>query len=153
MICKKYAMYIKLFTYNDTILLLQMPPWGKGPQQGPIRNQGSKYIEENFPMLDKFEICTVKRVASLTQQNDIIEEVKEMKEVYRGTMRGVHDLSSVKERVLKVTKTQQQQKEIEEKNKSASSIFAKVTLIIILVVVILQVFARRKKSKREGKSV
>ena len=131
-----------------------MPPWGKGPQQGPIRNQGSKYIEENFPMLDKFEICTVKRVASTTQQNDVIEEIKEMKEVYRGTMRGVHDLSSVKERVLKVTETQQQQqKEIKEKKKSTSPIFAKVTLIIILVVVILQVFARRKKSKREGKSV
>merc|ERR1712086_1173101 len=37
------------------------PPWGKGPQQGPIRNRGSSYIEEEFPLLDRFETCTVKR--------------------------------------------------------------------------------------------
>jgi cyclophilin family peptidyl-prolyl cis-trans isomerase len=41
-----------------------MPPWGKGPQQGPI-HQGSGYIEENFPKLDKFHTCTVKRVSEL----------------------------------------------------------------------------------------
>ena len=46
----------RLHSYGD------MPPWGKGPQQGPIRNQGARYIEENFPKLDKFETCTVTRV-------------------------------------------------------------------------------------------
>jgi len=30
----------KLYSYGD------MPPWGKGPEQGPIRNQGSSYVEE-----------------------------------------------------------------------------------------------------------
>jgi peptidyl-prolyl cis-trans isomerase A (cyclophilin A) len=46
----------KLYSYGD------MPPWGKGPEQGPIRNRGSKYIEENFPLLDKFETCTVSKM-------------------------------------------------------------------------------------------
>jgi len=41
-----------------------MPPWGKGPQQGPIRNRGASYIENDFPLLDKFETCTVRRVGS-----------------------------------------------------------------------------------------
>ena len=46
----------KLYSYGD------MPPWGKGPEQGPIRNRGLKYIEENFPLLDKFETCTVSKM-------------------------------------------------------------------------------------------
>ena len=39
-----------------------MPPWGKGPEQGPIRNRGASYIENDFPLLDKFDTCTVKRI-------------------------------------------------------------------------------------------
>jgi len=35
-----------------------MPPWGKGPEQQPIYD-GPKYIEDNFPLLDKFTTCTV----------------------------------------------------------------------------------------------
>ena len=35
-----------------------MPPWGKGPEQAPIYD-GPQYIEENFPLLDKFIKCTV----------------------------------------------------------------------------------------------
>ena len=45
------------------------PPWGEGPQQGQIHNQGSKYIEENFPLLDKFQTCTVRRMDSLPNEN------------------------------------------------------------------------------------
>lgn len=46
----------KLYSYGD------LPPWGKGPEQGPIRNRGSRYIEENFPLLDKFDTCTVSKM-------------------------------------------------------------------------------------------
>jgi len=56
----------------------------KGPQQGPIRNQGSKYIEDNFPLLDKFNTCTVKRVTSLTDadaDDDLENEYVEQKKV------------------------------------------------------------------------
>ena len=35
-------------------------PPGKGPAQGKIHT-GRKYIDENFPLLDSFETCTVER--------------------------------------------------------------------------------------------
>lgn len=51
-------------------------PKGKGPQQGPIHNQGSKYIEENFPELDKFNTCTVKRVKEIPKPGSNSDESK-----------------------------------------------------------------------------
>lgn len=36
-----------------------MPPWGKGPEQGRIRREGAVYMESNFPLMDRFETCTV----------------------------------------------------------------------------------------------
>ena len=38
-----------------------MPPWGKAPEQQKIRNRGASYIKEDFPLLDHFETCTVRR--------------------------------------------------------------------------------------------
>jgi cobalamin biosynthesis protein CobT len=35
-----------------------MPPWGKGPVQGKIHNKPD-YIKNEFPLIDKFETCTV----------------------------------------------------------------------------------------------
>ena len=35
-----------------------MPPWGKGPVQQKIHNDPN-YIPNEFPLLDKFETCTV----------------------------------------------------------------------------------------------
>ena len=35
-----------------------MPPWGKGPVQGKIHNNPD-YIKNEFPLIDKFESCTV----------------------------------------------------------------------------------------------
>jgi hypothetical protein len=43
------------YSYGD------MPPWGKGPVQGKIYN-GPEYINENFPLIDSFEKCTVQRI-------------------------------------------------------------------------------------------
>jgi hypothetical protein len=40
-----------------------MPPWGKGPQQGLITNKGRRYIEEEYPLLDRFLHCSVKRIS------------------------------------------------------------------------------------------
>lgn len=36
-----------------------MPPWGKGPVQNKIHNWGAKYIETEYPLMDKFLECTV----------------------------------------------------------------------------------------------
>ncbi|EJK50800.1 hypothetical protein THAOC_30098 [Thalassiosira oceanica] len=46
-----------------------MPPWGNGPQKGLIRNEGASYIENKFPLLDKFEICHVKRIDGKPTKN------------------------------------------------------------------------------------
>jgi lipopolysaccharide export LptBFGC system permease protein LptF len=46
----------QFYSYGD------MPPWGKGPQQGEIKKQGAEYINENFPLTDRFETCTVQRI-------------------------------------------------------------------------------------------
>ncbi|CAB9521524.1 trans isomerase-like 1 [Seminavis robusta] len=42
----------ELYSYGD------MPPWGKGPVQGKIHS-GPDYINDNFPLIDKFEECRV----------------------------------------------------------------------------------------------
>ena len=55
--------HVKAFySYGD------MPPWGKGPEQGLIYD-GPSYINDNFPLTDKFTKCIVKRSA----QRDIAE--------------------------------------------------------------------------------
>jgi len=38
-----------------------MPPWGKGPKQHLIHVEGEAYIQRDFPLLDKFETCSVTR--------------------------------------------------------------------------------------------
>mmetsp|Transcript_13627 Transcript_13627/g.23202 ORF Transcript_13627/g.23202 Transcript_13627/m.23202 type:complete len:271 (+) Transcript_13627:32-844(+) len=45
------------YSYGD------MPPWGKGPVQGKI-HAGPSYIEDNFPLTDKFQTCNVERGGS-----------------------------------------------------------------------------------------
>lgn len=44
----------EFYSYGD------MPPWGKGPEQQPIHG-GPAYIEENFPLTDRFTTCHVQR--------------------------------------------------------------------------------------------
>ena len=125
------------------------------PQQGPIRNQGSKYIEENFPLLDKFNTCTVKRVTSLTDNaanadDDLDNEYTEQKEVKdkNNLNSGVHDHikhtgkmrgSTVKDRSLKESKS--------------NIPIGKISILIVLVLILLQIFNQRKRSKHAEKSV
>ena len=45
----------QFYSYGD------MPPWGKGPTQGKIYGH-PEYIEENFPLTDKFIHCKVERL-------------------------------------------------------------------------------------------
>jgi peptidyl-prolyl cis-trans isomerase A (cyclophilin A) len=39
-----------------------MPPWGNGPEQPKIQFYGRRYIEEDFPNLDKFLKCVVQTI-------------------------------------------------------------------------------------------
>jgi hypothetical protein len=52
----------QFYSYGD------MPPWGKGPVQGKIYN-GPEYINENFPLIDSFEKCSVERIQKGGGQN------------------------------------------------------------------------------------
>ena len=76
----------KFYSYGD------MPPWGKGPVQGKIHS-GRKYIDENFPLTDKFKTCTVEIVGSnpdavnegkgaVEDQREIMQDVGEDWEVH-----------------------------------------------------------------------
>lgn len=55
------------YSYGD------MPPWGKGPVQGKIHS-GRKYIDENFPLTDKFITCSVER--SGKEEKLVVKEKK-----------------------------------------------------------------------------
>ena len=57
-----------------------MPPWGKGPEQGPIHNRGASYIESEFPLLDKFETCSVERINQAAGANENADVVKNVVE-------------------------------------------------------------------------
>lgn len=65
------------------------PPFGKGPAQGKIHS-GPRYIEENFPLLDHFKTCTVKRGANskpkYVEPKHIREERREMSQHKRHVM-------------------------------------------------------------------
>jgi peptidyl-prolyl cis-trans isomerase A (cyclophilin A) len=60
------------YSYGD------MPPWGKGPVQGKIHS-GRAYIEEGFPLTDKFLTCTVERRGNGEEdvEEDLVKEVEE----------------------------------------------------------------------------
>jgi cyclophilin family peptidyl-prolyl cis-trans isomerase len=55
------------YSYGD------MPPWGKGPVQGKI-HAGRSYIDENFPLTDKFVTCSVER--SGKAKKEVVKEKK-----------------------------------------------------------------------------
>jgi peptidyl-prolyl cis-trans isomerase A (cyclophilin A) len=61
---------VEFYSYGD------MPPWGKGPEQGLIYD-GPSYINENFPMTDKFLTCSVERSGKADQRDPT--EIKGMK--------------------------------------------------------------------------
>mmetsp|Transcript_20382 Transcript_20382/g.43692 ORF Transcript_20382/g.43692 Transcript_20382/m.43692 type:complete len:230 (-) Transcript_20382:230-919(-) len=125
-----------------------MPPWGKGPEQGPIRNRGSIYIEQNFALLDKFETCTV-TVKRMESSLDGMGTVGDRDAVI--TMRG----SKAKTGVLKkhtLPKKRSSGNAVAEKQ---SPFFGKIgiSIIIIVVLVILSRLFRSKKNKQAEKSV
>lgn len=50
--------------------------WGKGPVQGKIYN-GPQYIEDNFPLIDKFLECTVTKSGGSAMGEDAVNEANE----------------------------------------------------------------------------
>ncbi|KAL7516648.1 hypothetical protein ACHAWX_001640 [Stephanocyclus meneghinianus] len=117
-----------------------MPPWGKGPQQGPIHNRGSRYIEENFPLLDKFNTCQVKRVLEMPKEKE--EEAP------------VTSMSSVRKGGVKVDQAKSTSPLNDTLSKKGQ--FPVIKLLLFLgaaAVVILGLGLRRRRKKKVGKSV
>mmetsp|Transcript_24472 Transcript_24472/g.41905 ORF Transcript_24472/g.41905 Transcript_24472/m.41905 type:complete len:295 (+) Transcript_24472:160-1044(+) len=126
-----------------------MPPWGKGPQQGPIRNRGPSYIEESFPLLDKFETCTVERIEP---SPDVSAEAKddgsgigEVVEKARPAIRGGHEKARVaREKIAAI---------ISKRNISAAAdkpyqLLGKIGVVVVILLVISHLLARRKRKKQ-----
>lgn len=63
----------QFYSYGD------MPPWGKGPVQGKIHGH-PEYIEENFPLTDKFVHCKVERMNVEKEGNIVYKKDKETDE-------------------------------------------------------------------------
>jgi hypothetical protein len=57
------------YSYGD------MPPWGKGPNQGKIHS-GPSYIEDNFPKTDKFIKCRTERLNTVDDDDNKIKVVR-----------------------------------------------------------------------------
>lgn len=105
-----------------------MPPWGKGPQQGPIRNLGASYIENDFPLLDSFLSCTVQRIDDFSAFSARVD---------KGILTG--------RREMKVNAV--------EEGKQPLSLLGKISIVALVLGVTFQVVVKRKKSKRAGKTV
>uniref|UniRef100_A0A7S3LJW5 PPIase cyclophilin-type domain-containing protein n=2 Tax=Amphora coffeiformis TaxID=265554 RepID=A0A7S3LJW5_9STRA len=56
---------IRFHSYGD------MAPWGQGPNPHQIMSQGSGYVETGFPLLDKFETCTVERITPSETETEL----------------------------------------------------------------------------------
>ncbi|KAL7539809.1 hypothetical protein ACHAXR_009633 [Thalassiosira sp. AJA248-18] len=140
-----------------------MPPWGKGPQQGPIRNRGSSYIEEDFPMLDKFQECTVQRMDSLPGEKSMVENRDAMMgDVgYQDEPEGVKDDQRAMRGSKAKTKDSNHQVPLPRKLKKKDDAFAigkfplfgKLAILAMVLAIIAKILARRKKNKQVEKSV
>ena len=139
-----------LFSYGDG------PPFGNGPAQGKIHS-GRRYIEENFPLLDHFITCTVKRGVTPQHQRRVVEprrmrekeerQVKDHKKPMDETnVRGVKNRG--KQRVHGVsTPRLSETTHIEEYGRTTLfAAFASIILILLLI------FGYRNNGKKGRKS-
>lgn len=127
-----------------------MPPWGKGPQQGPIRNRGSSYIEEGFPLLDKFETCTVKRTKSLDGDDN---EEEESTNEEQGLDNAVVDTETKLHVVAAERRREEAKKMIPNLQDDVEvgkpfPLFGKIVVIVVVLGIVSQLISRRRRRKR-----
>jgi peptidyl-prolyl cis-trans isomerase A (cyclophilin A) len=138
-----------LYSYGD------MPPWGEGPQQGPIRNQGAKYIEEGFPLLDKFNKCNVLRTGASTHDEGggVVEDHRANKIPAAAEQKRIRGGGMMTNDAQKL-KVKQAQRELKNdpnvvETQQPFPLYGK---FIIVVAVLSLILSRRKKSKESGKA-
>ena len=124
---------------------MKVPPWGKGPQQGPIRNRGASYIEQEFPSLDKFLTCNVVRVASLSNSKGEIKAPEE---------NAVKNKSELTRNVRGAAKKTPSYVPSPVSDRQQQNPFLKLIAVLgIVVSLIICLGIRRRKKRKTGKSV
>ena len=129
-----------LYSYGD------MPPWGKGPVQGKIHS-GRSYIEDNFPLSDKFLSCTVKRLSEGEEEGDSSEEgiKSDLEEEWSSTAvrKEKPEISGLKEKLQ--TKFRTLRAKVHEHEGDYDLIKIAAFVLVILLVVMLKFAMRPKK--------
>lgn len=132
----------ELYSYGD------MPPWGKGPVQQKIRNDPN-YIPNEFPLLDKFETCTVEihKPTKAPKETEAAAAVNVEAERKMQVETEVEKSSGVTDDPVEL---EQREKEAEEEAQEALGPFedlmqvGAVVSAVIVVVLLLAALARRK---------
>ena len=122
-----------------------MPPWGKGPVQQKIRNRGASYMEEEFPLMDRFLECK-------------IEKKDDKKEEYPQHIRSREDNAVVKEKIItnirskvEPVKDLKDVKDMKSDGKDYVS-FMKLIFLVLLVFWGLKAGLRRLRRNKVSKS-
>lgn len=126
-----------------------LPPWGKGPLQHKIQTEGKKYMDEEFPLADRFLKCKVERIvggeeaANVEESSDKHEVTPEVKQP---SVRAGAD--TVPERELqeepKVMKLPRTKRTLPVPQSDYRAVFALVLVVLIFAVCIFGSSARRR---------
>ena len=131
-----------LYSYGD------MPPWGKGPVQGKIHS-GRSYIEENFPLIDKFLSCTVKRISDGEDEGgstDLNEEENGSEEDWSSTAVKREKLPAIGLKEKLKTKFQTLRAQVHEPTGDNDLIRMAAVLAVILIAFMFKLAIRPKKA-------
>jgi cyclophilin family peptidyl-prolyl cis-trans isomerase len=146
------------YSYGD------MPPWGKGPVQGKIHGH-PEYIENEFPLTDKFVKCHVERKGKADdsfkkekeedQQRELLEE--EENQVKEPNRRGHEDLSDKqRHRDLRTPDMIQAQQRIMKEQQEAEAGIDLITLaavafaVAVLALMLVLLKGRRKVTAKDS---
>uniref|UniRef100_A0A7S2MZS1 Peptidyl-prolyl cis-trans isomerase n=2 Tax=Helicotheca tamesis TaxID=374047 RepID=A0A7S2MZS1_9STRA len=120
-----------------------MPPWGKGPQQGPIHQRGRKYIDEEFPLLDSFIKCSVHRYVGADSEGKINVEANEKEEVIDD---GGETVGAREERNLRNKKDSLGSHSQAEK----MQIYASALIVFLMFIYIFTIRVAKKKGRKSN---
>mmetsp|Transcript_582 Transcript_582/g.900 ORF Transcript_582/g.900 Transcript_582/m.900 type:complete len:277 (-) Transcript_582:632-1462(-) len=129
-----------------------MPPWGKGPVQGKVHS-GRSYIDENFPLIDHFERCTVERNVNTGLQDDKEEELIEEDTPKRldstlNKKAATEEISSGVKKLRFREKLKQLRSNVETRETSYDLIAVLIILVLFLLAVVFKVTLRGKKTAK-----
>ena len=138
------------YSYGD------MPPWGKGPVQGKIHS-GRSYIEDNFPLTDKFLTCSVKRYHNGEEDEDPggNEKSQDKDDSEEGewssspVKREKKTVNGLKEKLT--TKFQSLRSKVQEsKGEHDLVIMAAIFVVILLAVLFKNIIKPKKRSSKSS---